>query len=185
MSNESNRDKDGAARKEWAQLGHTLWKRIYQPFGKPTYVFYFMLSMGIGAVGVWISLIESATIYANEMETTQGYANVFQSILTFFAAVGSISCVQVLIMEDEDKHLRGLFVLIMFLFLILAGTAAFAEPIAPRLPSPALVVGTLLAAVTWWIANWDDKKFSQANAQASLGGDADDDAAGDTEGFKI
>ncbi|WP_028957479.1 hypothetical protein [Sulfitobacter sp. 20_GPM-1509m] len=185
MSEEFGRDEDYTEPREWVQLGRTLWKRVSHPFGKPTYVFYFLLSMIIGAVGIWIALIESVVMLSNDVVSLQASSNVFQSILTFFAAVGSISCVQVLIMEDEDKHLRGLFILVLFLFLILAGAAAFAEPIAPGLPYPALTIGTILAIVTWWIANWDDKKFSQANAQAPLGGNLSDDAAGDTEGFTV
>lgn len=185
MSEEPGRDEDSAEPREWVLLGETLWKRVSQPFAKPTYVFYFLLSMIIGAVGIWIALIENAFMLSNGVVSPQGGSNVFQSILTFFAAVGSISCVQVLIMEDEDKHLRGLFILVLFLFLILAGTAAFAEPIAPRLTYPALAIGTVLAIFTWWIANWDDKKFSQANTQAPLGGNLNDDAAGDTEGFTV
>jgi len=170
---------------EWTQLGSTIWKRFSQPFGKPTYVFYFLLSMIIGAVGVWIALLES--LISSQAGTVAAASNpeVYQSILTFFAAVGSISCVQILIMEDDDKHLRVLFVLVLFLFIILAAAAAFSGLVAPALSNPILMTGTALAALTWWIANWDDGKFGQANAQAPLGGDPDDEAAGDTEGFAI
>lgn len=179
----SNPDTDDP--KEWKQLGTTLRNRLLHPFGKPTYVFYFLLSMAIGAVGIWIALIETAIGVSAGSTASTSSSEVFQSMLTFFAAVGSISCVQVLIMEDENKHLRVLFVLVLFFFLVLAGVAAFAGPVLPGLPGPALTTGMVLAVVTWWIANWDDKKFSQTDSQAPLGGDADDDAAGGTEGFTI
>lgn len=173
----SSRNEDNP--KEWTDLGRTLRDRFLKPFTKPTYVFYFILSMAIGAVGIWITLIESS------LGVTTATPAVLQSMLTFFAAVGSISCVQVLIMEDEDKHLRVLFVLLLFLFLALAGFAAIAEQLLPKLLVPTVVAGVALAMVTWWIANWDDKKFSQTSAQAPLGGDVDDDAAGDIEGFTV
>ncbi|MEM8971850.1 MAG: hypothetical protein AAGD43_07310 [Pseudomonadota bacterium] len=179
MSNGRSSSQNEDDPREWAELGKTLRDRFLQPFAKPTYVFYFILSMAIGAVGIWIALIESSLGIST---TTPA---VFQSMLTFFAAVGSISCVQVLIMEDEDKHLRVLFVLVLFLFLALAGFAAIAEQLVPKLLVPVVTGGIALAMVTWWIANWDDKKFSKTSAQAPLGGDADDDAAGDIEGFTI
>ena len=170
---------------DWVRLGSNLWSRTHQPFRNPTFVIYFLISMIIGGIGIWIALIESLSPSTNGTLTPSITPEVFQSTLTFFAAVGSISCVQILITEDEDKHLRSLFVLFLILFVILAVTAAFGGSIAPRLPAFATVFGLFFAAVSWWIANWDDRKFSQTSAQAPLGGSPDDDAAGDTEGFTI
>lgn len=170
---------------EWAQLGSTVWRRIAEPIARPTYVFYFLLSMIIGSVGVWISLVD--VMISNDGITGVNFAEseLYQSILTFFAAVGSISCVQILIVEDSDKNLRSLFVLVLILFLVLATLAALLGTSAQEFAVPIIVLGTLLAALTWWIANWDDGKFAQTNPEAPLGGSPGDEAAGDTEGFNI
>ena len=81
--------------------------------------------MVIGAVGIWIALFEAYIAIQSGTGTAAVNPEVYQSILTFFAAVGSISCVQILIMEDEDKHLRSLFVLVLIVFLILAVTVPY------------------------------------------------------------
>ena len=170
---------------EWKQLFSALITRFKEPWAKPTYVFYFVLSMLIGAIGIWVSLANLFVTSQPPNQPSVADVGLFQSVLTFFAAVGSVSCVQVLIMEDEEKHLRSFFIFLLFVFIALALSAALVGFNDPNSAWPFLTIGTFLAVVTWWVANWEDGKFGQSDNQAALGGPSEDEPIGDSEGFSV
>ncbi|KDA04221.1 hypothetical protein [Hyphomonas oceanitis] len=172
---------------DWHQLGTTLWRRFATPFGNPTYVSFFLVSMGMGAIGIWVAMAQTFSAPNAEFGPTPLLAspNVYQSILTFFAAVGSVSCVQLLITEDTNKHLRSFAVLMLLMFFSSAVLCAYLNSQDFAFDRTLLLVSTTLAVVIWWIANWEDGKFDQPNADVSLGGSTDEEAAGDLGEFVV
>ena len=172
---------------EWITLAKALGKRLFCPFLQPAYVFFFALSMTIGATGIWVAITEAWITTRSQMPPASIWTDpsVFKSILTFFAALGSLSCIQVIVVEDKEKNLRALLCVLLIAFILLALLAALFESHAPGTGYPYLAVGTFLAVVTWWIANWDDKKYTQDSSQGAIGGNTDTPPAGETEGYKL
>lgn len=171
-----------------------LSKRLVSPIGQPSYVFFFLASMMIGATGVWVALAEAwLTLTASSQP---GVANptltsiwqdpsVAKSILTFFAGLGSLSCMQIIVVEDTQKNLRSFAIVLLLAIISLAIIAALKDHVSQGDGHLYLISGTFLAVVTWWIANWDDGKYSQIPAVEALGGEVDDAVAGDNGGFKL
>ncbi|WP_090063056.1 hypothetical protein [Celeribacter neptunius] len=171
-----------------------LSKRLFSPIGQPSYVFFFLASMMIGATGVWVALAEAWLTLAAPSQTgvpnsTQSSIwqdpSVAKSILTFFAGLGSLSCMQIIVVEDTQKNLRSFAIVLLLAIISLAIMAALKDHISQGDASFYLISGTVLAIVTWWIANWDDGKYSQLPAVEALGGELDDGVAGDSGGFKL
>ena len=181
-----NRDGD-ALPSEWGKLVKALGKRLYRPIFKPAYVFFFAVSMLLGATGIWVAIAEAWLTTRSQTPPLPIWEepSVFKSILTYFAALGSLSCIQVIVVEDRQKSLRSLLCLILIAFIFLAILAALNEYHSPGAGFPYLATGTVLAIVTWWIANWDEKKYSQHSSLNALGGDSDESPAGGTEGFSL
>ena len=182
------RDRDGDDLLfEWAMLTKTLWVRLYRPIFEPAYLIFFVLSMAIGATGIWVAIAEtwltesSKTLY----DSIWADPSVFKSVITFFAALGSLSCIKVIVVEDRQKNLRAFLCLLLVAFIIIAVIAALTESVASGAGIPYLIGGTLLALVTWWIANWDETKFVQTDSNAAMGGDTEVPPAGDTKGFSL
>ena len=172
---------------EWATLFKTLWSRLYDPIFQPAFVVFFFLSMLIGATGIWISIGEIWLTGRSQTPTESVWADpsVFKSVVTFFAALGSLSCIEVIVVEDTQKHLRALVCLPLVAFIVLAIVAALTEHNASGAGHPFLIAGTILAAVTWWIANWDEERYARPLSTAAIGGNLDASPAGDTEGYSV
>ena len=181
-----NRDGDDLL-SEWVMLIKTLWVRLYRPLFEPAYVFFFVLSMVIGATGIWLAIAEawltdsSKTLY----ESIRADPSVFKSVLTFFVALGSLSCIRVIVVEDRQKNLRAFLCLPLVAFIVIAVIAALTETVASGVGNCFLVGGTVLALVTWWIANWDEEQFVQTDSNVAIGGDTDEPPAGGTEGYSV
>jgi len=172
---------------EWARLIETLWGRLYRPLFEPAYLIFFVLSMVIGATGIWVAIADTWLTESSRAPHDSVWTDpsVFKSVLTFFVALGSLSCIRVIVTEDRQKNLRAFLCLLLVAFIIIAVIAALTENVASGGGVPYLTWGTVLALVTWWIANWDEKKFVQADSNAPMGGDADVPPAGNTEGFSV
>ena len=172
---------------EWTTLCKTLWSRLFDPFFQPAFVVFFLLSMLIGATGIWVSIGEVWLTAQSQTLTESVWADpsVFNSVVTFFAALGSLSCIEVIVVEDRQKHLRALVCLPLVAFIVLAIVATLIEHNASGTGYPYLIAGTILAAVTWWIANWDEEKYAQPLSTAAIGGNPDASPAGDTKGFSV
>lgn len=180
------RDEDSLP-SEWGLLMMSLWKRLVHPFSQPAYIFFFIVSMVIGATGIWVAVAEAWIL--TQAQTPKGSIwadpSVFKSILTFFAGLGSLSCIQVIVVEDRQKNLRALFSLLLVSFIILAVVAALFENQTAGAGYPFLTAGTVLAIIIWWLANWDDEKYAQVSSLDPLGGDTETAPAGDTEGYAL
>ena len=181
-----NRDRDDLWT-EWTSLLKELWKRLYQPIFQPAYVFFFAISMVVGATGVWVAIIEVWLTTQPELAPALILEDpsVFNAILTYSAALGSLSCIQVIVIEDRQKHLRSLLCLVLIACIYLAVLAALNEHHSSGAGYPYLIAGTFLAVLTWWIANSDEKKFVQQSSPDPLGGHSDVQPAGETEGYVL
>ena len=140
-----------------------------------------------GAIGIWAAMTEAWLDLGENRALLPILSNegTFKAIVTFFVALGSASCAKIVMTEDKEKHLRGLFMLLLFVF---AGIAVAAFVVGYQDPAggmPLAVVGTVLAIFTWWIANWDDRSYGQDADNPTLGGSTDNDPAGDTKGFTV
>lgn len=172
---------------EWGALFKSLGQRLFMPFFQPAYVFFFIASMVIGATGIWVALAESWLLTQVPTPPVSIWADpsVFKSILTYFAALGSLSCIQVIVIEDKQKSLRSLLCILLIGFIGLAILAALYEHKIAGTGYPFLMVGTVLAIITWWIANWDDTKYTQSSSLDALGGNTENAPAGDTEEYAL
>lgn len=164
-----------------------MWRRATSPLKEPTYVFYFLVCMFAGAIGIWAAMTEAWLDLCDEISLFLILADegTFKAIVTFFVALGSASCAKLIMTEDKEKHLRGLFTLLLFVFAGLAIAAFFFGYRNPPRGLPLAVCGTILAVFTWWVANWDDRSYGQDTETPTLGGNPTGDAAGDTEGFTV
>ena len=182
-----HKDDTKASPSEWAALIKTLWAKFCHPFSQPAYVLFFAMSMVIGATGIWVAI---AHVFLRAPSQTSSLSiwtdpGVFKSILTYFTALGCISCLQVIVVEDALKHLRTFFALFLIVFVILAIVAALFERHASGTGHLCLVLGTVLAMGAWWMANWDPRKFAQQSTLGALGGDSAAGPSGDTEGYSL
>ena len=173
--------------REWTTLMKEIWKRLYSPILQPSYVFFFLISIVIGATGVWVAGFEAYLESPSHKTITSTMADgrVFNAIITFFAAVGSVACIQFIVVEDRLKHLRAFFCLVMVVLISLAVMAAVSDYRASEHRYYYLIAGTTVAILTWWIANWDEGKYRQPSSLEPLGGDSDETVAGDTKEFSL
>ena len=164
----------------WAALIFELWKRLREPLKQPSFVMYFLLALILGAMGVWAALAEG--VIAKWQNDTQ--EPFFRALVTFFPAIGSLACVQVIIVEDSQKSLRALFSLLLIVFLTLAIVSGLVYPQNATLGFKLTVIGTGLAILSLWLANSDQEPFKEPTDPAdSIGGTLENEPAGDTEGF--
>ena len=174
-------------RPEWRLLGRSLLARTVSPIRQPTYIFYFLVCMLAGATGIWAAMTEAWLTLreGSPIRTIVVGEGTFKATVTFFVALGSASCAKIVMTEDKEKHLRGLFTLLLFVFAVIA---AVAFVVGYRAPTDGMLlagIGTVLAIFAWWIANWDRKAYNQPEKTPALGGSPGKDAAGDTIGFKV
>ena len=187
--NENSKKKKGtypSPATEWNEMFKFIRARLLAPFKQPAYVFFFLVSMVIGATGIWVAMAE-AWLLAGAMTPVGSIwddASVFNSMLTFFAALGSLSCIQVIVIEDKQKSLRALLSLLLILFIGLAILAALVQH-SEWSGYPIVFGGTGLAIIAWWFANSDDSKYTQGNVTDALGGPTEAQPAGDTGGFSV
>ena len=168
---------------QWLLLVRDLWERLYMPFSQPSYLFFFTLSMAIGATGIWAAIVEAFVLQKPEVSVWTN-PSVFKSIVTYCAALGSLSCIRVIVVEDKMKHLRTLFCLLLFLVFSCAVVAAMAEFQEPGGGYPYVFLCMALAIITWWLANWDRHSFSQVSPKQSMGGSLGNQLAGDARDYK-
>ena len=129
---------------------------------------------------MWVALVEG--IVTNWQNGTQ--EPFFRALLTFFPAIGSLACVQVIIVEDSQKSLRALFSLLLIVFLSLAIISGVAYPRDALLGFWLSAIGTVLAVLSWWLANSNQESFKDTTDPANpLGGSLDNEPAGNTKGF--
>ncbi len=168
------------SRGPWVALAEELWKRLLEPLKQPSFVMYFLLALILGAMGVWAALAEG--IIARWQDDTQELF--FRAFVTFFPAIGSLACVQVIIVEDSQKSLRALFSLLLIVFLSLAIVSGLAYPQNAPLGFRLTAIGTGLAILSLWLANNNQEPFKETTDPAnSIGGSVENEPAGNTEGF--
>ena len=171
----------------WRLFLTSMWRRAMSPLKEPTYIFYFLVCMLAGAIGIWAAITEAWLDLGEDRSLFKilSHEGTFKAIVTFFVALGSASCAKIIMTEDKEKHLRGLFTLLLFVFASMAIVAFVVGYKNPTGGLPLAAIGTGLAVFTWWIANWDDHSYGQDAGNPTLGGSPRKDAAGDTEGFTV
>lgn len=181
MANETNEPT------EWKSLFVMLGRRLTDPLGRPAYVFFFVVSILIGAMGIWVALVEAWFTLDPGQPQSAVWDNpsVFTSMVTFFAGLGSLSCLQVIVVEDRQKNLRALLCLVLIALVAMTIVAALLQTSGSSWTYCTVSAIAVLAVIVWWVANADDQKFVQENPIDSLGGEPELEAAGDTEGFAV
>ncbi len=151
--------------------------------GQVSFVFYFILATFLAAIGVWLALAEA--VLTNWPDGSQ--QAVFKASLTYFPAMGSLACLQVVVMEDEKKYLRSFFFFLLIFFVVLAVLAGGATILNDSYMAWLLVIiGTVTALLSYWISiSQEDRLMDNAPPKAVLGGDTEADLVGDTAGFKV
>lgn len=168
------------SREPWIALFIELRNRMCEPIKQPSFVMYFILALILGAMGVWVALAES--IIAKWQHDTQ--EPLFRALVTYFPAIGSLACAQVIIIEDSQKSLRALFTLLLIIFLTLAIISGLAYPHNETMGFRLTMFGTGLAALCLWLANHNQEPFKETtNPADSIGGALENELAGDTEGY--
>ena len=172
---------------EWKNLFVMLGKRLTDPLGRPAYVFFFVVSLLIGAMGIWVALVEAWFTLEPGQRQSDVWENpsVFISMVTFFAGLGLLSCLQVIVVEDRQKNLRALLCLVLIALVAMTVVAALLQTRDSPWTYCTVSAIAILAVIVWWVANADDQKFVQENPVDSLGGEPDAEAAGDTTGFAV
>ena len=171
----------------WRLFKKEFLNRTLSPFTQPSYVWYFLASMVAGTIGIWATIGEGLLNLpeGDPVSTVLSNDGTFRSILTFFTALGSASCARIVMIEDKAKHLRSFFGLLMLLFSVYAiVTFVVGTRDLPTAVDMA-IIGSVLAMITWWMANWDEEAYEQEADAASLGGDPKKEAAGGTEDYKL
>lgn len=170
----------------WPLFRQEFSNRAISPFKQPTYFWYFLASMGAGTIGIWMTVGEDLLFSTADPSVSPAFSEdkLFRSILTFFAALGSASCARIVMIEDKAKHLRSFFVFLLLMFFFFA-IATFAVGTRDSIAGLNMAIGgAVVAIITWWMANWDEGSYGQEPDAASLGGDPEADAAGDTGDYK-
>ena len=168
---------------QWIALLKELWKRLYLPLSQPSYLLFFAISVVGGAIGIWTAIAE-ARVSLNPGISVWTSPGVFKSCVTYFAALGALSCIRIIIVEDKLKHLRTFFCLLLVLVVVSTGAAAFFEFHQPGQGYPFVFFCMILAVITWWLANWDPGSFSQVSPDETMGGNLKQQPAGSTNEYR-
>ena len=174
---------------QWLAVLGDIWKSIVKPLSQPSYVFFFVLSVVVGGIAVVVAILKALTGHCYEKSVTAcflGNAAVFQAAVSFFAALGCVACVRVIIVVDKFKHMRAVSVLGLFVTAGLAGMSLFLFEELPVWTSRLVVIGFVVALLQHWIANFDENDYSESGPDEwMLGGDTTADLQGKADGFEI
>ena len=185
----------GLMENSWRILGNELSERLTRPIGQVSFVFYFVLATFLAAIGVWLAVGETllANGVVNTIETNEKTSSVtshepiFTALLTYFPAMGSLACLQVIVMEDEKKYLRSFYFFLLIFSVVLAILAGGAFTLGKMTFAWIITsFGTFTALLSYWIAiSREDRLMDNTTRTGPLGGSATDALAGNTEGFQV
>ena len=169
----------------WRDLVRDMWGRLVHPLKQPSYVGLFFASFLFGAVGVWIAGIRAVLAGCTSLGSCVNDGTVFQSVISFFVAFGCLACMQLIVVEDQLKHLRAVSVVGLLVTVTLAITAAVAYELKYAGAHWFLWLGLTVAFLQHWSVNFDEDKYMERTPESPLGGSAGNPVAGDEAGFEL
>jgi len=172
----------------WKELGGELKHRLLEPAKHASFVFYFLGASFVAAMGVWFALTSGSSdvnAAADSANLAASPSKVFDALLTYFPAVGSIACLQVIVVENARKYLRSVFMFLLIFFIALTWAAGFLFVQNPCLAWVMVIFGTLIALIAWWISIGREEGLrDKPNSTDSLGGSSNTPPAGSSKEFK-
>ncbi|MGK5007208.1 hypothetical protein [Janthinobacterium sp. LB2P70] len=159
-------------------LATYLRTQLATPLGQFSFWTYLLIAVwGIGGLGIWVELIKHARGAGNS-------EGILTAIYTYFPAVAVGSSMQLIIKEDEKRHVRSFASLIgsaLILIAVLQGLELTGE-----YPYVWGVIGILIATFLWWVANGGDENLhDNINPADSLGDNPHKPPAGSSNGFAV
>lgn len=150
--------------KEWIELFKELYIRIIDPIQSPNFVLYFfVIVIGIGGVGFWISFAKSSAS-----------AELFYSISTFSLTLASASFADVILYnnkQNSNEYLRKRAILTFpytCIFFLTASSAIIALVLCGFFPNAIKTgarfswVSLFLSIFLWWQVNSRNPHLSKA-----------------------
>lgn len=153
----------------WVSLRDFYFERLRSPIRHPTFIIYFFIAvLGVGGCGVWVSLWSDVTVIG-------------ASLYTYFLALTAASAFDLLLSDGHPKYVRATAITVGIIIALLAGCMM----LHPKTCWSIVVgiLGSLIAALLWWIANAENPKLSDAPPNPSTGGDTNRPIPGSTEGY--
>lgn len=174
-------------KKEYLSSFGPLWnelkRRLKAPTGQVTFwMFLFLGVCGFGACGIWVELDKYAQSSNNNLDGIQ------TAIFTFFPALGCTATMQIIISDTEKKYMRSVGFAAGILMLLAAfWLVRYSENIMKSTSILIGLIASVIAILTWWIANGEDPIFDDNVKKIDIptGGDIKTPLNGDIKGFKI
>ncbi len=169
----------------WKDAIAGVWSRLKRPFSEPSYVAFYLVSVFVGAIGVWIAFGNVLAEKCEPLRTCVSDERVFQSIISFFVAYGCAACTHSIIVADSPKYLRAISLLGITVTVALAFACALAYRLGAAATPWLLGSGVAVALFQHWIAGFDYSQFAERKADSALGASTDSDLAGPSDGFTL
>ena len=166
---------------DWSHLGRELKRRTCEPWSMVPFVCYFLMTVGLGCLGVLAELIR----YYGSPDISN-YDGVLIALVAFFLAlIGSSSFRLILVSTDKQDKVFVSFSWVISFIAIVAGIIISFFRVTH--PNPALwssVFFAFGAVWLWWIANGDDPIYKSIPIDAASGGSTERKIKGDTSKFQ-
>ncbi|MBI3649439.1 MAG: hypothetical protein HY231_00130 [Acidobacteria bacterium] len=138
----------------WKDFFSDLSHRVKQPFGQPSFIFYFIsIILIVGGLGVLISLSK----FLKEPITDDDKLSIARSLSTYLLPVLATAFVELNLRESVKRSIR------MFaLFILVIGTVLAVFSLITSLPNWAKYssyTGSFLALFLWWVAYSTNELF--------------------------
>jgi hypothetical protein len=163
-------------------LWYELKSRFMAPVGQVSFWVFLILGVFLfSACGVWVELGKYILSSSKNLDGIQ------TAIFTFFPALACTATMQIIFSDKEKKPMKSIAYLVGILLLLAAiGLLSFAEHFTSTVLIRTGVVASILAIITWWIANGEDPIFNDnvSNPDIPTGGDTKALLNGDISGFK-
>jgi len=164
-------------------LAYELKKRFMAPVGQVSFWVFLILGVLLfSACGVWVELGKYLLSPNKSLDAIQ------TAIFTFFPALACTSTMQIIFSDEEKKPMKSIAYLVGVLQLLAAiGLLSFTKYFSSTTLIWTGFITSIIAIVTWWIANGEDPIFNDNVSKMDIptGGDANAPLKGDVSNFKI
>ena len=180
-------DNVSAQPNHWQEFRRELKERARKPLKHPTFVMYFVgIIIFLGGLGLLDPVLNSVML--GKWPEIEG-VRVVSACYTYFLAIAATAAVDLILSLNQRKFLL-MFFLLCCLAVVLLAFLAFVlgtfrgDATAAAFPS---VLGYALALFLWWVGNANNTNLLEppVKPDASTGGDAQANPAGDLSGFTV
>lgn len=175
--------RDKSTTNSFVPLGRELRLRLVTPCLQVSFWAYLLLGIILcGGVAIWVEVLKYLA-HVGGIATSE---SIRTAINAYFPAIGCAAAVQLAFASENKKYLLSFSLLIAALFAAFSLVVLFLQktPVT-RLSFTAGIVGSLLAVLTWWIANGLESTYQDTvDPDAAVGGTTQATLPGDTSDFK-